>query len=80
VVQTAHPAEFTTYMRVVGFEGAYVQLVDGDGHKWEVKSTDYLIDKVLLEEGVYVLVIMDLEYDANEGVMFIGDSYIKATL
>jgi hypothetical protein len=79
MVQTAHPAEYTTYMRVVGFNGAYVIVVDADGQRWEVKDIDLTVEDKVLEKGVRVLVIMNLKYNTNKAMFTIGDTYIQST-
>lgn len=75
-----HSAEYATYMKVVGFNGAYVQVVDTDGEQWEIECIERVVKDKQLKKGMDVLVIMDLRYDTDKHMFGIGYSHIDNIL
>jgi len=76
-VNMGQTAEYATYMRVVGHDALYVQVVDEDGQAWDVKRKD---DSMVIDKGDIVMVVMDLQYQTDMGVFMIGYSHIEDIL
>lgn len=79
-VNLGHTAPYATWMKVVGFNGAFVVAVDEDGEQWEITDIDRVIEGKPIVKGTDILVIMDLRFDMEHGMFAIGDSYIQNTL